>query len=158
MRRLLNDPDSGVRLKAALGLARLRDKAAVPVLINQIREADSEGTAVVDEYLARLAGGRGPADLPPGFDDDSRRKRSDGWSRWWTANADKVSLPEQSLSAVPRHLGFTLLTMQQQQAVVELGRDGKERWRIGNVVNPQDARVLPGGRVLIAEMGAAARH
>jgi HEAT repeat protein len=155
VRRLLNDPDAGVRLKAAFGLAGLRDKAAVPVLISLVREADAEHAAAVEDYLARLASDRGPAGLPQGFDDDARQKRSEGWAQWWTANGDKVGLPErQSLAGVPHYLGYTLLTLQQQQAVIELGTDGKERWRIGGIMNPMDARVLPGGRLLIAEMGA----
>ena len=155
VRRLLIDPDAGVRLKAALGLAALRDKAAIPVLIAQLREADPERASFVEEYLVRLAGDKAPADLPHGYGDEPRQKRSEAWAHWWTANADKVNLPDrQALTSVPRYLGYTLLVMQQLQAVVELGSDGKERWKIGGLVNPQDAKVLPGGRVLIAEMGS----
>jgi HEAT repeat protein len=154
VRRLLNDPDAGVRLKAAMGLAGLRDKAAVPVLIAQVREADTEQAATVEEYLTRLAGDKGPADLPQGYSDETRQKRSDLWAQWWVANSDKVSLPDrQVLAAVPHHLGYTLLVQQQTQSIVEVGPDGKERWKIAGLINPQDARVLPGGRVLIAEMG-----
>ncbi len=150
-RRLLVDPSAGVRLKAALALAGLRDKAAVPVLIAQLREADAEQTGYVEEYLARLAHDKGPGELPTGFDDDSRQKRNEAWAKWWADNADKVSLPDrQAMAGVTRYLGYTLLVQQQQ--VVELGTDGKERWKITGLLNPQDARVLPGGRVLIAEL------
>ena len=150
-RRLLVDPDAGVRLKAALALAGLRDKAAVPVLIAQLREAQPEQAGYVEEYLARLAHDKGPGELPAGYDDESRQKRNEAWAKWWAVNADKVSLPDrQALAGVTRHLGYTLLVQPQQ--VVELGTDGKERWKITGLANPQDARVLPGGRVLIAEL------
>src|SRR5262249_18636048 len=48
-------------------------------------------------------------------------------------------------------LGYTLLCDCTRNRVYEIGRDGKERWAIDNVLFPVDAWVLPGNRVLIAE-------
>ena len=62
----------------------------------------------------------------------------EAWAAWWAANGAKVSLPDrQAVASLPRYLGYTLMVMQQLQAVVEYGSDGKERWRIGGLVNPQ---------------------
>jgi HEAT repeat protein len=155
VRRLLTDPESTVRLQAALGLAMLRDKSAVPVLIEQIREAEPERLIQIEDYLNRLADGKGPADLPSGYGEEPRQKRSEMWAQWWTAHSDKAELPErQSLVNVTRHLGLTLLIHQAQPGTIsEIGADGKERWKMTGLFNPVDARVLPGGRVLVAEMG-----
>jgi HEAT repeat protein len=150
LRRLLKDPEPGVRLKAALALAGARERAALPVLIDLIGELPGEQSGPAEDYLRRLAGARPPADLPPG-DGDARQKRRDAWSAWWAAHGARVRLlPTRPADALEPYRGYTLLVYNNGQ-VVELGADGKLRWQLNGLFNPQDAQVLPGDRVLVAE-------
>jgi HEAT repeat protein len=154
VRRLLQDPDATVRLKAALGLAGARDKEAVPVLIALVGELPYAQSAPVEEYLHRLAAGKAPTPLPEG-DDAAAKKRRDAWAAWWQANSGGVALVDRHPPAqAQRYLGYTLLVSGQSQTVSELGRDGKPRWTISGLSGPLDAQVLSNDRVLITEGGA----
>src|SRR5262249_21245914 len=144
VRRLLKDEDQNVRLQAALALAEAQDRAAVPVLIALLGELPSERSAPAEDYLRRVAGERGPGDLPGG--DAKRAERRDAWAAWWTANAEKVDLPDRAtVRALERYHGYTLVVQPQTNSVAELGSDGKVRWQIGqaqSVVAPYDAQVV----------------
>jgi HEAT repeat protein/outer membrane protein assembly factor BamB len=154
VRKLLKDADATVRLKAALGLAGARDREAVPVLIALVSELPYAQAAPVEEYLNRLAGGKPPAGLPEG-DGEAAKKRRDAWAAWWQANADRVALVERTPPfAAQRFLGYTLLVSMQNHTVSELGRDGKPRWTISGLSQPQDAQMVSNDRVLITEGGA----
>jgi HEAT repeat protein len=154
VRKLLKDADATVRLKAALGLAGARDKEAVPVLIALVGELPYAQAAPVEEYLNRLADGKPPAGLPEG-DGEAAKKRRDAWAAWWQANSDRVALVARTSPAqAQRYLGYTLLVSNQNQTVSELGRDGKPRWTISGLAQPQDAQMISNDRVLIAEGGA----
>src|SRR5262249_37867373 len=48
--------------------------------------------------------------------------------------------------------GYTLLVQPQTNTVAELGRDGKPHWTLTGLSRPRDAQVLPGQRVLVAEL------
>jgi HEAT repeat protein len=156
--RLLKDPDAGVRLKAALALAGNRDRAAVPVLIALLTDLPPEQTIPVEDYLRRLAGDKPP--LKPNetvhdADKTVRAKRRDAWAAWWTAEGANVQLPERLANpSRERYRGYTLLVQMQNGEVTELDASGKTRWTISGLVQPFDAQVLPGDRVLIAEFGA----
>src|SRR5262249_57038696 len=63
VRRLLKDPEPGVRVRVALAMAAAREKEAVPVLIALLSEAPPEQAALADDYLRRVA--RPPAPAPP---------------------------------------------------------------------------------------------
>jgi outer membrane protein assembly factor BamB len=54
--------------------------------------------------------------------------------------------------AAARVRGHTLLVLQGGGSVVELGADGKVRWQVSGLRNPLDAEVLPGDRLLVAEV------
>jgi HEAT repeat protein len=156
VRKLLKDEDALVRLHTAVALAEAQDKAAVPVLIALIGELPSERSAPAEDYLRRLAGERGPADLPGG--DAKRAQRRDAWAAWWAAHADSADLPDRLAARSAEHyLGHTLVVLQQQGTVAELGPDGKTLWQIGQaqgVVGVQDAQVVGPDRVLMAEYSA----
>jgi len=81
LRRLLKDPDAGVRLRTALLLADLREGDAIPVLLDSVA-GPADLAAQADDYLRRLAGPQAPqATLGPS--DASRRACRDAWAVWW---------------------------------------------------------------------------
>jgi HEAT repeat protein len=152
LRKLLKDEDLSVRLRAALVLAGVREKEAVPVLISLVRELPASQAATAEEYLLRLAAGHPPASLPEGEGKPERTTRSEKWAAWWTENADRVELVDRRAPAnVERFLGFILHVSQNGRSVTELDRAGKVRWTIAGLANPTDAQALPGDRVLITE-------
>jgi hypothetical protein len=90
IRALLKDPDSGVRLRVALALAPLREKASVPVLIALVADG-GERAALAGEVLFALAGDD-PPKLAAGETPEARRKRRDAWQAWWGKNSDRAEV------------------------------------------------------------------
>ncbi len=155
VRGLLQDPVAEVRLEVALALAGLeRDRSAVPVLIALLKDAPARQTARAEAYLREVAGTRAPRESF-GTSLEERARCHDVWEAWWRehgATATLVALPRTSLHAV---LGYTLLVLRDRGQVLELDRNQKVRWEINGLSMPMDAQVLPGNRVLIAEMSAS---
>ncbi len=151
VKKLLKDDQPAVRLQAALALAGgIRDRDAVPVLIDLINQTSGDTSSAAEEYLLRIAAEHGPADLPAG--DSARAKRSDLWTAWWKDNGDRVALVDRYAPAgSQRYLGYTLLIQPNNSDFVELGADNKERLKITGLRNPWDVQALPGDRFLIAE-------
>jgi HEAT repeat protein len=151
VRKLLREADSAVRVRAALALAGKGDKEAVPVLIDSLAEEPTEWTAMAEELLLRLAGDKAP-ELAASGKASQRRKARDAWAAWWKESGADINLTD-----IDRLLGLTLLVEvsaapnNHSGRVLEVGRDGKPRWVIGDLQFPIDARVVPGQRVLIAE-------
>ncbi len=155
VRKLLKDFDPSVRTRVALALAGARQREAVPVLIALVAELPAHDALPIEDYLRSLAGDRLPADLPAG-DGAERQKRSAIWSAWWLAHGSRLELPDRLLTPTAhRQLGYTLLIQPNNHQVAELDQAGKVRWTLAGLNSPQDAQVLPGGRVLIAELTAS---
>jgi hypothetical protein len=157
VRKLLNDSDPGVRLRSALALAGTHDLEAVPALIDLLAaHPDIEKARQVEDLLVRLADDKVPTGALTA-DQPGREKARDGWAAWWSEHRGTVDLTR--LEPTPRQLGY-LLAVEQFPVrgaggrVSELDRDGKVRWQFGGLVGPCDAHVLPGGRVLVAEINA----
>jgi HEAT repeat protein len=151
LRKLLKDPEPAVRGRVALALAgRGGDREAVPVLIASLGELAGDQGSKIEDYLYRLAGDRAPS-VPLGSDAAARQKFREAWSNWWRDQGPKVELVR--LDMAQSLLGYTLLIMNQNGRIVEVGRNGQPRWQIEGLQNPVDARVVPGNRVLIAEHG-----
>ncbi|HKB38651.1 MAG TPA: HEAT repeat domain-containing protein, partial [Gemmataceae bacterium] len=153
VRKLLKDTEALVRMRASLGLAGIRDRDAVPVLIETIADLPSEQSGPAEEYLSRLAGDAAPQGNSGG-DADARKKRSEAWAKWWKDNGEKVRLV--SLTETPqveRHLGYTLLVSPNQSRIAEVDKSGKTRWEMTNLSNPWDAQILANNRVLVLEQG-----
>ena len=151
VKRLLKDDQAAVRLQAALALAGgPHDRDAVPVLIALVGEANGDQSGLAEDYLMRLAADHGPLNLPVG--DDARGKRRDLWAGWWKDYGERVALVDRyAPSAVQRYLGYTLLIQPGNNQVVELGADGKERFKLVGLLNPQDVQALPGDHYLVTE-------
>jgi HEAT repeat protein len=154
VRRLLADPDSKVRFRAAAALVRAEDKAAVPALIALLAEGPADLAWPAEDLLCRLVGEQSPpATLGDGNEAERRRCRA-AWAAWWKANAARADLA--ALGREEAALGLYVLSEHNESGkgmgrVWACGRDGKQRWEIDSVTHPVDARLLPGGRVLVAE-------
>ncbi len=156
--RLLADRDARVRFRAACGLLRAGERPAVPALIGLLEGGPSSLAWQAEELLNRLSGDvtvlAGSA-----TDEAARHRLRMAWDDWWKANADRVDLaragrPETSL-------GLNLIVELDSAdrggpgRVWECGADGRPRWEITNLQRPIDARLLPGGRILVAEHAPA---
>jgi HEAT repeat protein len=177
VRKLLDDPDPSVRVKVALALAANHDRTAVPALIALACGQPGAAASAAEDYLARLAGdqlppavaaaGQGDASprMPPAADgtgapvdpaEAARGRRREAWSAWWRASGPGVELIGRSAVALStqRFLGYTLLVEGQNGVVREVDAAGKSRWQLTGLNSPQDAQVLPGDHVLVAESGS----
>ena len=148
--KLLKDTDLRVRFRAATALLFGREKSAVAALIDLLPDAPPEMRWQVEDLLTRLAGDRAPQ-LAGGDSPAERRKWRDAWVAWWANNGVAVDLAK--LSARPPFLNLTLVPEMHANKVWEFGPDGKLRWELAKDLQcPIDAQVLPGGRVLVAEL------
>lgn len=149
---LLRDPDPRVRYEAAAGLVYAGDREAVPALTALLTDAPVELAWQAEDLLCRLAGDRLPAASLGGSGDD-RRKCRDAWEGWWKEHGDRADLARLTREEPLRHL--TLVCEYDGASgggrVAEYGRDGRLRWEIAGLRGPNDAQLLPGGRVLAAE-------
>jgi hypothetical protein len=150
-RKLLKDPDPGVRLRIGLALAGARDKAAIPVLIDVLGELPPDRVWQANNLLYRLAGEDAPT-LIQGTDAESKTKYRDAWAAWWRKHGEALELPAETVPQ--RFLGYTLVVVPDYGQVRELDRNGKLRWQIGGLESPFHAHVLPGNRILIAEFSS----
>jgi hypothetical protein len=81
------------------------------------------------------------------------------WQVWWKANAGRVDLERACREEA--YLGLNLIVELDSVGrggkgrVWECGMDGKPRWEITDLERPIDAKLLPGGRILVAEHGPA---
>jgi hypothetical protein len=89
LRKLLADPDTKVRLRAAQGLLAARDKAAIPTLIELLAKAEVASSA--EDWLGRIAGDKAPKATLRDTAESCRQCR-EAWEGWWKANGDKLTL------------------------------------------------------------------
>jgi hypothetical protein len=148
LRKLLRDPEPLVCLRTALGLAKAKDKEAVPVLIDMLATLPTALAWQAEDLLLRLADEQAPV-VSLGGDAAARRKCRDAWASWWQEHGDKTDLSKLATTEVL--LGYTLLVFLDAGQLVELGPDDKPRLRINGLELPLDAQMLPNGHVLIAE-------
>ncbi len=149
IRKLLKDPDLGVRLHVGLALAGIKDKEAVPVLIDLLGQLPPAQVWPVEDLLRRLGGEKSPM-VSLGTDAASQGKCRDAWAAWWRDHGAAIELP--ALAGPGRALlGYTLIVTPDAHTITELGRDHKPRWQVSGLRSPFDAQVLPGDRILVAE-------
>jgi HEAT repeat protein len=152
LRKLLEDPDRGVRLRAALGLVSLREKDAVEPLIALLDHLPLSQTEPVELFLERLAADHVPS-LPEQKDEEARRKYRQTWQKWWKENQERVTAARVGEAAGLR--GLTLVVLLEKGEIIDLDRANKPRWKITGLQLPLDAQLLPGDqRVLVAEHDA----
>lgn len=155
VQRLLVDPIAQVRLQAATGLVRGRDKAGVPVLIALLTDGPREAAWQAEDVLGRLAAGLTPPVSLGVGDEASRRQCRAAWEEWWEAHGATVDFAQ--LEVEETKLGLTVICdcdvagKDREGSVWECAADGKARWQVHGVKNPADVQLLPGGRMLVAE-------
>ncbi len=150
--KLLADKDPGVRLRVALGLLAMKERQAVPVLIDVLRDLDREHGWEADEALRRLAGPAAPDDAGEGGA-AARAKYRDAWLAWWKKDGEKVDLAKYDPAQAMLGLLVAIIADGNGCTAYEYDRDGKVRWQIEKLNNAIDIQVLPGQRVLLAEYG-----
>jgi hypothetical protein len=151
-RRLLEDPDSTVRLRVALAFTELRRPDGVPVLIKLLKDLPLSQAWQAEEVLHSLAGGSGPSEAVA-EDSISRTKCAEAWTRWWREHESRLGpasfVSRQSLR------GYTLVVEWSEGRdgrIEELARNGKPRWQLEKIPWAIDAQVLPSNRLLLAEV------
>jgi hypothetical protein len=156
VRPLLEDGAARVRLHAAQGLLACRERAAVPVLVALLGEGTLSEAIEAEDVLRQIAGEQAPATSVADPNVEARRKGHDAWEAWWLDHGDRLDLTR-AVRERP-YLGLTLVAEMAggrrgggSQRAWEFGRDDKARWEVTDAINPIDARILPGNRVLIAE-------
>src|SRR5205823_5816964 len=114
---LLKDSDPVVRLRVALALAPLKERDAVPVLIDLLGQLKPEQLWPAEDMLYRLAGELAPA-APLGNSESSRKKCRDAWAAWWKESGAKADLAK--LTQDPPLLGHTVVVLLDKGTVMEL--------------------------------------
>ncbi len=147
---LLTDKVVAVRHRAIQGLLAAKEPKAVTAMIDLIPTAPLPILGSIEATLFNLAGTDTPQVSSGTGSPDDRRRCRDGWAAWWKANAGKVDLARASRPA--EFLGLTVVPEMHANKVWECGRDGKPRWELAGLHCPIDAQVLPGGRLLVAEL------
>jgi HEAT repeat protein len=94
VRKLLNDADAKVRLRAAQGLLAGKEKAALPVLIELIGEASLEIAWSAEElvHYATVEASSIPSEVVGTATIEERSRCRDAWKRWWTEHGNAVDL------------------------------------------------------------------
>lgn len=155
LRRCLEDRDVSVQLRAALALARQRERAAIPVLLDlSARIVSSEDERLLDDYLGRLSEGLTRPTASAGTTEAARKQRQEAWAAWWKENEARVALPrfdEDPSLELLRTSGLTLVLLNGTGTVIAYDAEFRIRWQLTKLASPFDAQVLPGERVLVAE-------
>jgi hypothetical protein len=152
LRKLLQDPDAGVRRRVAQTLIYAREKTPVPTLIDTLPDLPLNAAWQTEDFLMRLAAGTTLPTVPMGNDKKAREQCRDAWQTWWKTHGDKVDLVK--FAEPPRPLGRTLVILLDLGRVTELNPDNSPRWQINNLRFPLDAQLVGDDRLLTAEYHA----
>lgn len=153
VRTLLTDKDLVVRLRAAMAFAGVREKDAVPVLIDLLNELPLDRAYQAEEFLQFLAAEASPGALL-GADAEARKKAHAAWTQWWRDNEAKVQLTR--LDGPVRMLGYTLIVEQWNPQkgsgrVFEIDSAGRVRWEMAGLQYPIDAAMTGNQKLLVVE-------
>jgi hypothetical protein len=151
VRKLLEDAEPLVRMRVGVALVSVKEKDAVPVLIELLGQLPMQETGTIEDLLYRLAEDKAPQ-TPGGADDASRRKFRDAWAAWWKDSGKDLDLAK--LEQAAKTLGFTMVVLLDAGKVVDLDASNRVRWSIEGLQKPLDAQMLAGERVLVAEHDA----
>jgi hypothetical protein len=161
--KLLEDSEPAVRLRVGLALVQLKDKNAIPKLIDAMAHLTPEQLWPAEEILVRLAGEKAPT-VSLGIDGPSRQQCFVEWNKWWEANKNGIDLTKVDLTE--GNLGYTLVVQRTLTKVVggkrippgyevlEMDAQKNVRWKM-EVANTStyavDAQVIGPDRLLVTE-------
>jgi HEAT repeat protein len=153
VRKLLDDKESLVRLRAAQGLLASKDHAAIPTLCELLEARATSVSWQAAELLNYVAGDTAPDPIPNGDEGDPRKRRQ-SWETWRKKQSVKINLPKPT--ARPPGLFLTCGDVYHDGNVsgaVGLYGCGKTpHWTLTDLPDGiRDAQLLPGGRFLLAE-------
>ncbi len=168
-RKYAKDAAPEMRLRAGLGLAELRDKESVPILIDVLKDLGPAQLWRAENVLSQLAGEKTPH-VPLGNDTASREACHQAWSKWYLASAatlDLKTLDEETALVgnivvvympvrkvgVGVGIGGQRFVGNGQSEIFELDRTNKVLWKFNNNNYPVAAQVVGQDRVLVAEFG-----
>ncbi len=160
VRKLLNDPEPLVRLRAAQGLLCGKDMSGIAVLIALLSDPSVELSWQAEELLHWIAGDSAPSLTVGAGNADSAKSCRTAWERWWRRYCLQPDLLKSDQDY--RRPGLLLVgdcDMSKMNGKRLRGRirlfgcDGKARWQLENVGDPWDVQLLSGNRILIAEGG-----
>jgi len=148
LRLRLNDKDSQVRFHVAMHLLKKNDRAAVPVLIDVVREgANPMHWQQAEEALYELGGELAPKVEVGEGSADERKQAAERWKKWWQEKGDQILFGRKDERATD-----VAVVCDTDGKVFEWRPDAKGAFEIsGDLVQPVDAHWLPGNRVLIAD-------
>src|SRR5262249_13131131 len=148
-----------VRWRVATALAFVKDKEALPVLIDLLPQLTLAQAWQVEDILYRVAEENDPPAVSLGTDEAGRKKCHDAWSGWWKDHGEKVDVAK--LAEASPLLGNTLIVLLDLGQIMELGPTKQVLWRMEGLVFPLDVQFLPRDRVntedriLVAEYHAS---
>jgi hypothetical protein len=150
---LLADPEPMVRFRTAEALVTSKDRRGLPVLVAMLEKGPGELAAEAENLLVMVASEKAPP-VHLGITDEQRKKCHQAWLAWWRDHGAKLDLAKLDLEQ--RLIGMRLVAVNSigndnKGATWEYGPDRKNRWQLRDVGGPFDARVLTGGRLLLAE-------
>lgn len=159
VRKLLDDAEPEVRLRAAQGLLAAKDPSAVAALPALLEGTTLETAWQAEELLRYVAGAGAPKAIVGAGAAEDRRECRQAWEKWWKERGPKVDFAK--LDGTSRRPGLTLLCdgglpEEATGRVWLLGCDGVTRWELRKLSEPTDARLLGDGQVLVAEGGLTA--
>lgn len=149
-RALLDDAEATVRLRVAQGLLGARDKAAVPVLIGLVDQPSVALAWQAEELLHYTAGKGAPRETVGAGSAAARAACRRAWEDWWRGNGAKLDLKDRT--GLPRMPGLVLLSSHDRTRVALSGCNGPHRWQLPLKPQTIDLSLLPGDRLLIAQM------
>jgi hypothetical protein len=150
---LKKEKDEVIRQTVAIALIVAgKEKELVPDLIRILGEVPQSQGWKAEELLCRIAGEDVPA-ISLGTDQAGREKARDEWLKWWETNQAKVDLAKLDTESSYGLTVFCEISVRGGLGrVVAQDAGGKVKWEVKGINYPADALVLPGQRVLIAEM------
>lgn len=167
VRKLLQDPDAHVRLRVALALAQKKELAAIPVLIDVLKDLSPEQLWPAENILVRLAGDNTP-EVSLGTNEADRKKAWQAWNNWWKQQKrEDIEKRLVKLDDLEEYKGYIQVIYQTNQRIVGgvLQRAGREIMEVGakrdfnkprwNFVLentfPVDVQVIGNKRLLVTE-------
>jgi HEAT repeat protein len=153
-RKLLDDPEPLVRLRAAQGFLSARKKCALPTLIGLLEEPDVAVSWQAEELLHYVAGAAAPPETVGAATVPARTMCRAAWEAWWKKTGDRVDLG--ILDETPRRPSLVFVCGASREGddrgrVCLFGCRGPARWQLRYGWQPLDVQLLPGNTVLVGE-------